>query len=156
MCNQSWELLNLTIFLVRLGQCLTHSSSINVCFMQLPAVELVESWTFRFGFSGIQMAIFAKCFEYRHTLFYWILLYCASQVLHFYKLKATHSTSKKIATHFIAILALLRWSGTKASLSRRSACTTCKALCEVLDSSVDSAHIKLLVHWDNRHQITYK
>ncbi|XP_014403057.1 PREDICTED: UBAP1-MVB12-associated (UMA)-domain containing protein 1 isoform X3 [Myotis brandtii] len=34
-------------------------------------------------------------------------------MLHFYKLKARSSTSKKIMTHCIVILALLRWSGTE-------------------------------------------
>lgn len=32
---------------------------------------------------------------YWHTLFYCVLLYCASQVLQFYKLKEIPSTSKK-------------------------------------------------------------
>ena len=40
----------------------------------------------------------------------------------FYTLKARPSTSKKITIHFIAILALLPWSGTKPTMSLRYAC----------------------------------
>lgn len=41
---------------------------------------------------------------YGHTSFYCGSFYCTSQMLHFYKLKAGSSISKKISTSFIVIL----------------------------------------------------
>lgn len=47
----------------------------------------------------------------------------ASQVFSFYKPEVGPSTSTRILTHFIAILALLRWSGTEPTISLRCACS---------------------------------
>ena len=49
---------------------------------------------------------------YRHIWFY-----CTSQMLRFYKLRAKSSTSNKITTQFIVILALLQGSGTELQYS---------------------------------------
>lgn len=48
--------------------------------------------------------------------------YYASQVFCFYEPEARPSISKRILTHFIAILALWRWSGTEPTTSLRCAC----------------------------------
>lgn len=44
----------------------------------------------------------------------------------FHKLKAGPSTSKRITAQFIAILALLQWSGTEPAVSLQYACTSFK------------------------------
>lgn len=70
-----------------------------------------------------------------------------------YKSKAKSSTSKKVPTRFIAILALMWWSGTESAVFLRYACTqyaTCNDFCylscrlsEDLQSNSGSVHIVL-------------
>lgn len=54
---------------------------------------------------------------------YIALLYCTSQVLHFLQTKGGPSTSRKVTTGFVVILASLGWTGTEPAISRRWACT---------------------------------
>lgn len=65
-------------------------------------------------------AIFVKELDvgYRHTSFYCDPLYCVSQMLHF----LTNWRRKKVTTRFIALLALLQWSGSAPATSSRYAC----------------------------------
>lgn len=75
-------------------------------------------------------------------MFYYTLLYCFSQILHFfYKLKARTSTSKKIMTLFVARLAVLLWSGTEPAPSPRCACTNSIESLRSLDGIKSIQHI---------------
>lgn len=61
--------------------------------------------------------------NYRRTLLYCALFLVLHRCYVFNKLKVRPSTSKKIATCFIAIRVLLQWSRTESTISPRLACT---------------------------------
>ena len=74
-------------------------------------------------FFDIFQLYFSYLIPYRHTLLDFTLLHFMNSVgFCFYTLKARLSISKKITTCFVALLALLQWSGTEPAISLRCAC----------------------------------
>lgn len=64
---------------------------------------------------------------YRQASFYCASLYCTLQMLCFLQTEGKTLHQQKFMAHFIVIVALLWWSGTKPALSPRYACSVIQA-----------------------------
>lgn len=83
-----------------------------------------EAWILHFPWASQVILMHANLKNSRHNSFYCTSVYCSAQMLPFLRSKSKTLHDKTITTCFLAILAILQWSGIELMVSPRYVCTS--------------------------------